>query len=292
MFLGRSAAHMKSTVSIARPAVVRFCCFSFALLLAAISVKVASWAEARRPADAGIFGLPPVKNSSQLPVGLIIPVSLEKALELKNTHKGEPLEARVMQDVPLPDRGKIAINSKVRGTVLSVVKDSDGSGVSLTLAFTQAEDRKVNLTMNTSLRAIASYTEVRRAKAPWTGSDNGTPAGWDNTTQIGGDIRYGDGGLVRSRKKQKVGKGVLNGVLVHLQPNPPNGCEGPVNGDDHLQALWVFSADACGVYGMKGATIGHNGKSEPIGEITLHFEKDDARLESGAALLLRVVDHP
>jgi hypothetical protein len=145
--------------------------------------------------------------------------------------------------------------------------------------------------MNTSLRAMASYQAVRSAQMPLTGPDSGTPARWANTVQIGGDIRYGDGGLVRNRHKQQVGKGVNGGVLVHALANPNGGCEGPINGDDHLQALWVFSADACGVYDLKGVDIAHAGKSDPIGEITLHFEKDDMKLEAGTAMLLRVVAH-
>ena len=62
-----------------------------------------------------------------------------------------------------------------------------------------------------------------------------------------------------------------------------------MNGDDHPQALWVFSSDACGVYDLKGVKIVQNGKPEPVGEITLGFAKDDMKLESGTALLLRVV---
>jgi len=144
----------------------------------------------------------------------------------------------------------------------------------------------------TSLRAIASYLTVRSAQTPLTGVDAGSPAGWANTVQIGGDIRFGDGGPVRNRAKQKVGKGVLGGVLVHVRANPASGCEGPVNGDDHPQALWVFSADACGIYGLKGVQISHKGNQPPIGEITLHFEKDDMKLASRTGMLLRVVAQP
>jgi hypothetical protein len=121
------------------------------------------------------------------------------------------------------------------------------------------------------------------------GAEAGTPAGWGTTVQIGGDIRYGDGAKVRTASKQVVGKGVRGGVLVQVRANPESGCEGPVDGDDHPQALWVFSSGACGLYDLKGVTIARNGRSDPIGEITLSFDKESKKLESGTGMLLRVV---
>jgi hypothetical protein len=232
-----------------------------------------------------------VEGANQLPVGLILPVRLENALEVKEAHKGTSMEARLAQEVPLPDRRKIPLRSVVKGSVFSVEKDSDGTGTSVTIEFTTLDDHKQALAMSTSLRAIASYIAVRDAQTPWTQADTGAPAGWANTVQIGGDVRYGDGGIVRNNRRQNVGKGVLGGVLVHVQANPNRGgCEGPINGDDRPQALWVFSADACGVYGLKGVNIAHAGRSEPTGEITLHFAKNDVKLEAGTAMLLRVVE--
>jgi len=221
-----------------------------------------------------------------------LPARLDKAISLKDVKKGEVAEARIMQDVPLPDGEKVAMRTKLRASILAVEKDADGPGVKLTLSFRQLEDRKQTLSILTSLRALASYLSVRTAETPFVDADAGTPAGWANTVQIGGDIRYGDGGLVRNRSKQKVGKGVLGGVLVHVAANPTKGCEGPVEGDDHLQAFWVFSADACGVYSLKGVEIVRGGKTPPLGEITLHFLKDDMKLEAGTAMLLRVVAEP
>jgi hypothetical protein len=272
---------------------VAFCCAWLPLAVPALAVialacQLVSWP--RNPeAPRGAARNSPVQNSAQIPVGTVLPLRLENTIDIKQAHPDEVVEARIMQDVPLPDRGKIPMKLVVKGSILSVVKDSDGAGVKLSLKFDQIDDRKQTLVAATSLRAIASYQAVRAAQMSFTGPDSGTPAGWANTVQIGGDIRFGDGGPVRNRAKQKVGKGVLGGVLVHVHANPGRGCDGPVNGDDHPQALWVFSADACGVYKLDAIQITHTGKSAPTGEITLHFEKDNMKLDSGTALLLRVV---
>lgn len=268
----------------------------FASIVFAIALMGLAWQLAFSARPTFTFGNFPknaaVQSSSPLPAGLILPVGLDNAISLKEVQKGVVVEARIMQEVPLPDRGKIALRALVKGPILAVEKDADGGGVKLTLKFNQVQDRKQTYSMAASLRAIASYLAVRSAQTPPTGADAGTPAGWSNTVQIGGDVRYGDGGIVRNRSKQRVGKGVLGGVLVHVYPNPSLGCEGPVNGDDRLQALWVFSADACGVYEMKGVVISHAGKTPPVGEITLHFEKDDMKLDAGTGILLRVVAQP
>ncbi len=228
-----------------------------------------------------------VENSQSIPAGTVLPMRFEKEISVKEAQRGQAIEGKIMQDVPLPGNDKIPMKSTVRGSILSVEKDDDGSGVKVTLKFDQLETRKQTLKISTYLRAVASFRAVRSAQIPRTGADGGTPAGWGDTMQIGGDIRYGDGGPVVNHAKQKIGKGVSGGVLVHLSANPALACDGPVSGDNPLQALWVFSADACGVYDLQGVKIVHVGKGAPAGEITLHFEKDDMKLEAGTGILLR-----
>ena len=227
--------------------------------------------------------------SSSLPVGTILPVRLDKTLSLEEARAGQVIEAIVMQDVPLPNREKIRMRSRVRGTILSVGKAGEGNGIQLSMQFNEIEYDKQTIPILTSLRAMASFQAVRAAQMSFTGADAGTPAGWATTVQIGGDTRFGDGGEVRNLQKQKVGKGVIGGVLVYVRANPGAGCEGPEKGEDRLQALWVFSSDACGTYDFRGVQIVHQGRTKPKGAITLQFEKPDMKLEGATAMLLRVV---
>ena len=227
--------------------------------------------------------------SSSLPVGTILPVRLDKTLSLEEARAGQVIEAQVMQDVPLPNRERIRMRSRVSGTILSVGKAEEGAGAPLVLQFNKVEYDKDMVPMLTSLRAMASFQAVRAAQMSFAGADNGTPSGWATTVQIGGDTRYGDGGDVRNPQKQKMGKGTIGGVLVYLRANPGAGCDGPEKNDNRLQALWVFSSDACGTYDLRGVQITHQGRTKPTGEITLQFERPDMKLEGGTAMLLRVV---
>ena len=256
---------------------------TFALALAALT---GAWASSGKNAETS-GNMAPV-SGAPLPEGTILPVTLKKTLSLEKAQAGEPVEAKIMQEVPLPNKGKIHLGAQVSGTILSVAAGKD-AGVQLTLQLNKIEYDKEIVSMATSLRALASYQAVLSARMPFTGSDAGTPEGWATTLQIGGDVRFGDGGEVRNRQKQKVGKGVTGGVLVHIRENKESGCEGPAIGDDRLQALWFFSSDACGVYGLRGVEIIHNGRTVPKGAMTLQFEKPGMKLDAATAMLLRVI---
>jgi hypothetical protein len=238
----------------------------------------------------GDAGESTVRSSSALPpVGTILPVRLDKTLSADEAQAGQEIEGEIMQDVPLQDREKIHMKSRVSGTIVSVAQAGGGAGTQVSLRFDKIDNRGEIFSMVTSLRAIASYQAVNSALAPLNSANAGSPPGWADTVLIGGDVRYGDGGEVVNRQKQKVGKGVSGGVLVHVTAQPGSGCEGPINGDDSLQALWVFSSDACGVYGLPGIDVPHDGKTAPLGVITLRFEGSKTKLEGFAGMLLRVV---
>ncbi|MGB8325225.1 MAG: hypothetical protein WCE52_19870 [Candidatus Acidiferrum sp.] len=258
------------------------------LPLLAFGIALASLARVA-PATAHIALGMPVEHSTALPLGLILPVTLAQTISVEHAQAGQPIEARIMQDVPLTLHDKIPAKSRISGAIVAVTKAADEHGVELSLRFDKVEFNKDMIPTLTSLRVMASREAVREAQTPSTGADGGTPTGWADTVQIGGDNRFGDGGKVRSRFKQTVGKGIAGGVLVHVHARPGTDCDGPVNGDDRLQALWVFSSDACGVYGISKVEIAHSGKTDPVGVITLKFEKADAKLDAGTAMLLRVV---
>ena len=100
-------------------------------------------------------------------------------------------------------------------------------------------------------------------------------------------MAYGEGGPV-VHGTQVVGQALADGVLLRLDANPSSGCGGEFPGNNEPQALWVFSSNACGVYGMEGVQIAHAGRTAPHGEITFISKEGNLKIPSGSSMLLRV----
>lgn len=229
------------------------------------------------------------RESMQVPAGAILPVMLNHGFSTKNARAGQVITGRIMQDVPLPNADKIPAGAKILGTILSVTPPGNGRASTISFRFDRLESHHRQAAIVTNLRAIASFMEVESAQTPESSPGFGTPSTWATTRQVGGDEVYGVGGPVTDELNQTVGVAVFDGVLVHVRARPGTPCRGALDPEDRLQPLWVFSSDACGVYGINGVTIQHAGRSDPLGEIILTAEAGDVKVRSGSGLLLRVV---
>lgn len=225
-------------------------------------------------------------GQNSVPAGTILPVRLNSSINTREAQPQQIITARVMQDVPLVSGGKIRAGSKVIGHVLAL-GPANGSGSAITLRFDLIEMGKQRISITTNLRALASMLEVDQAQIPAFGADRGTSSQSWTTQQIGGDTVYRGGGPV-TKGELVVGVPAVNGVLVQPSARPGTPCERDVEENGNPQALWVFSADACGVYGYPKLTIVHAGRSDPIGEIQLSSPKSAINLRNGSGLLLSV----
>jgi len=229
-----------------------------------------------------------------IPVGTIIPVTLNSSLNAKNSRTGQMVTAKVAQDVPLYSGEKIKAGTRVVGEVLAVTPPENSQPATIALRFDRIDIAGQTVPIATDLRALASPMEVDAAQQATSGEDRGSMPPWSQTTvQIGGDVVYRGGGPV-ARGVETVGTPVYGGawgVLSQVSSSPGEPCRGPIAGNDHPQALWVFSHDACGVYGYDIA-ITHAGRTNPEGRIVLQSSTGDFDIRSGSALLLRVNGTP
>jgi hypothetical protein len=233
-----------------------------------------------------IFGSSVFAETS-IPPGTVLPARLNSTLNSQKTRLGQSVTARIMQDVPLPAGEKIKAGSRLVGRITGVRDEQSGQPSQISIRFDKLEFGHHSLPVTTSLRAIASWMDVHDAQIPPTGPDRGTPAAWATHTLIGGEVAYGEGGPVASGI-DVVGKALADGVLVTPRPNPAAGCRGD-NGNAAPQAFWVFSSDACGVYGIPNLCITDAGRTNPNGEITLMAENGKLLIRGGAGMLLRVM---
>lgn len=224
----------------------------------------------------------------EIPVGTILPVQLNSSLRSDKARVGEQISARVMQDVPLPEGRKIHVGVKVFGHIVSARPAANGMMADLSLRFDTLAIGKRTVPVITNLRALATMMDVSEAQVPKSGPDRGTSENEWTTDQIGGEVVY-RGGVV-ANGSNIVGNSVLgSGVLVRLSSRPGTKCRGEMAGNDQMQALWVFSSDACGLYDLPNLSLTHAGRTDPVGQIALRSNKGNVKIPGGSGMLLRVI---
>jgi hypothetical protein len=264
----------------------------FPVLVLCLAAAAATVQTLRASSDAPAQRTTLQQQQEGIPAGTILPVVLRTTLSTGKAKQGERIQGELAQDVPLPGGSKLRKGTKVEGEVVEVVKAANGPSGKIALRFDKLILRGRPTTIATDLRAIAGFMTVREASEPDLGNGESEVAQWLPTTQIGGDTVYGVGGTVNSAHDAGlvVGKSLMSGgVLVEVSANAAGGCRGALENNNSPQALWVFSSDACGVYGKSKVRIAHAGRSEPIGTIVLEVQDDRTELRNGDGLLLRVL---
>lgn len=219
--------------------------------------------------------------------GTVLPAQLNSSLNSLKSKAGQTITARIMQAVPLSLGRKIRAGSKVVGHVVTVKAAQDGQPSEIMFSFTRLNFAHHSVPISTNLRALASMTEVEQAQIPPAGTDRGTPWAWSTRNLIGGEVSYGQGGPV-SRGIDTVGQALDNGVLAPVNKNLASDCRSEPADNAEPQALWVFSSDSCGVYGIGDVQITHAGRTAPVGQITLTSKQGNLDIRSGSGMLLRV----
>jgi hypothetical protein len=225
-----------------------------------------------------------------IPSGTILPVRLNTALFCTKSKSRQTITARVMQGVPLPNGSKIREGAVLVGHIVEVIPEQSPIGASISLQFDHLRSAHKTISLITSLRALAGPMAVLEAQIPDSGPGEGDVFEWMSTTQIGGDHVYGVGGPVTTADNPDdvVGTKLDDGVLGHVIAKQGTKCAGAIDGNSALQALRVFSSDACGAYGLAHVHITHAGRSSPAGLIVLSSDHGELKISGGTAMLLRV----
>ena len=234
--------------------------------------------------------LPTTRAQQQSPtiaIGTILPVRLNEEINSRKAQSGQIITAKIMQDVPLPAGHKIPKGAVVSGIIVSSAPGSHGQAT-VRFRLDTVELKRQKATITTNLRALASPLEVRMSQVPETSPGFGTSWAWVTTRQVGGDEVYGRYGVVTDRMSERVGTSVADGVLVEVRAEPGSECRGKIADENPVQALWVFSSDACGVYGSETLLIRRAGGTDPKGQIELVSSKNEVKVRAGSGMLLRV----
>jgi len=230
------------------------------------------------------------KSGLAIPAGTILPVRLNSTISSAKCRPGQTITGRIMQDVPLPQGARIREGSKVIGHIVEVTPATRGVPVRISLQFDKLVSSHQTVGITTNLRAIAGFMRVLEAQTPPIGPGESDVYRWLTTVQVGGDVVYGEGGVVTAgdNANEVVGREANGGVLARVRAREGTKCRGAIDGNDSPQALWVFSSDACGTYGLEHISIAHAGRTDPAGVIVLTSDAGNLKIAGGAGMLLRV----
>jgi len=232
----------------------------------------------------------PDKSGYAIPPGTILPVRLNSTVSSAKSKPGQVITGRIMQDVPLSSEIRIKQGSKVLGNIVEVTPASAGKPATISLRFDKLVSGHQEIPITTNLRAMAGFMRINEAQTPPIGPGESDVYRWLTTVQVGGDVVYGEGGPVTTHNDPNdvVGKAVTGGVLAQVRANEAAQCRGATDGNEAPQALWVFSSDACGTYGLEHIRIVSAGRSGPAGVIVFSSDKGNVKIPGGAGMLLRV----
>jgi hypothetical protein len=100
---------------------------------------------------------PNTRPAEPIPVGTILPVSLNTALRSDKSGSGTTIIATVMQDVPLGQGEMLRKGSTLTGHVVAAITPGNGSDDSkISFQFDQVQFGNQTFQISTTLRAIAS----------------------------------------------------------------------------------------------------------------------------------------
>lgn len=253
--------------------------------------------------DSGSSNIPELKSPERLdgsgaveiihtiPVGTILPVHLNSTISSDKSRPGQPITGRIMQNIPVPHGAAIKEGSKVMGHIVEVTPANAAAPARITFQFDQLISSHRAIPITADLRVIAGFMRLDEARIPTMGAGESDVFRWLTTVQIGGDVVYGDGGPVVAGddSHQVVGKRIDGGVVGLVRAKPGTNCRGPLEGNNNPQALWLFSSDACGVYGLVHVSIEHAGRTDPLGQIVLASDNGKLKIPSGTGMLLRTI---
>ncbi len=206
--------------------------------------------------------------AQDIPPGSTLPIVLNSSLDARKTKPGARIEGRLKENVPLASGEKFKTGSRVTGHIVSVNKTS-GGGSRLVLQFDQLQDGGKTIPLNVSARAIADSNSIYNAQIPIDAESNYESENQWTMRQVGGDIVNRGRGVVAS------GSGIVGhydgavwAKLAYVSGCPPS----DVNNIE--QPMWVFSVDACGLYGLSDLTLAGAGNTAPLGQITLESDSN------------------
>lgn len=233
---------------------------------------------------------PPATSPEAFPPGTAIPIRFTRTVDANKIKPGDRVYAKTTQVVSLGDGAILPQGSEIIAHVVQAdpftfdkAPYANQKSSTLSIRFESISDRGHLIPISVYVRALADPFATWDSQEPPPSDED--PLG--TTTQVGGDQVTRSQKEVRSMNNDVVGFNRRNGVYAHLLPatgNSPEGCDAT-----HTeQAVGIFSASACGLYGFSGMTLQHTGRTPDLSLLVLTSSRHAAQIHANSSALLEV----
>jgi hypothetical protein len=226
----------------------------------------------------------------QLAPGTTLPIIFSHGVDATHAHNGDAVSAKTTQPIRLASGEVLPAGSEVVGHVSAVdafaydktpyAKQKQGA---LTVRFETLKTKGAEVPLNVYVRALADPVTAQAAELP-----NAYDDSLRTRRQIGGDEVTPSQSEVLSRDGDTVGYLKHGGVYAHLiaaTGNSPEGCDGT----ESEQAMGLFSASACGLYGFTDISLSSTGRKDAASTLTLVSRRHSPQIWKNSVALLEVI---
>jgi hypothetical protein len=222
-----------------------------------------------------------------------IPISFSRTVNAAKAKPGDQVLAKTLEDVVLADGTMLRKDSRVIGHIVEArgftfdetpYAVQQPSVLAVHFDSVRVGDKFARLVVK--VRALANVFDVDDARTP-------PPSDLDfsgTLTQVGGDEIIPREIEVRSPGGDIVGYKRQQGIVAHLIPAryPSQGQWHQCDGTNTEEAVAIFSASACGLYGFPKTEMSDNGAS--TGTFRIESRHFTVKLRARSAALLQVVE--
>ncbi len=224
-----------------------------------------------------------------------IPIMLTRDIDAARAHPGDLVTARTIQSVwvngTYVKSGATAIGHVVgvRPFRFDPAPYAKQQPSILSIHFDRIESPLGAQTLSAGVRALAHPGDLREARA-WQHWDEHDTVGY--FVQIGGDSYRGDSDTVVSKEGDVTEYRRTDGIHARLLDNRSDTRGGRIECDstNDEQPVAVFSASACGVFGVKDLYITDTVRADGSGTFRLESFHHSVKVFKGSAALLESTD--
>jgi hypothetical protein len=241
-------------------------------------------------ASAAALAIPTL--AQPIPASTAIPIVLTKTVAAGRAHPGDSISATTLQAVLLPGARVLPAGTPLTGHIVTATSfhfDATPYAAqqpsTLSIHFDAIDEHGSTIPVSLSLRAIAGPVASHEAQIPhlldetdW--SSTRDLIGGETTSPLDKTIQAPDGTIVGYNRTQ----GLFAHLLAAVSPADANLI---CDATSTEQSLGLFSADACGVYGLNTVSLANNGVND--GTFLLESRQRSVQLDAGTTALFEVL---